>query len=117
MLGGVEHSQSVSFLVCRNDRQGPDSLSLHSPQRHSLQDYHITDRIPFSHEENGFIQEIEKDLIDLKLFGITLLSVFRHEELIDSGSLKMTSDLIRNAGCFRLSGIYLIFACSRDRFS
>lgn len=74
---------SVGFSVWRNGRRGPDSPRLRS-QRQSGQDYHITDRIPFPYKVTSFVREMETDLINKRaLFEISLLSIFRHEELID----------------------------------
>lgn len=65
----------------------PDSPRLHT-QCQPGQDYHITDRIPSPYKVTSFT---ETDLIKMRaLFEISLLSIFRHEELIDSISLKMT---------------------------
>lgn len=78
-----ERVPPVGFSVWRIDRRGPDSPGLRS-QRQSGQDYHITDRIPFPYKVTSFIREMETDLINMRaLFEISLLSIFRHEELID----------------------------------
>lgn len=96
MLGILEwdHPICVCFVYMwpshfyRNDSRGPDSPRLRS-QHQPGQDYHITDRIPPPYK---VIHERDTDLINMKvLFEISLLSIFRHKELIDSisASLKM----------------------------
>lgn len=81
MLGGI--NMRVCVCVCAVCGRGPDSPRLRS-QRQSGQDYHITDRIPFPYKVTSFIHEMETDLINMRLlFEISLLSIFRHEELID----------------------------------
>lgn len=54
------------------------------PQRQSGLDYHFTDGVPLPYMATSFIHEMETDLInETFLFEIGLLSLLRHQELID----------------------------------
>lgn len=74
----------LCVCVCVIYWHGPDSPRL-PPQRQSGLDYHFTDRVPLPYMVTSFIHEMETDLINEKfLLEIGLLSVLRHQELIDS---------------------------------
>lgn len=84
-------------------------------QRQPGQDYHITDRIPFPYKVTSFIREMETDLINVKLlFEFSLLSISRHEELIDWISFE---DDLRSNLVLLTDWEENIFTCSKRIFT